>query len=284
MLDRRQVIEPHLTQFGGRNHQPLQHLAVPLLFGQQLQRDVILLVSFLVGRDLVLSRDHQPHCAGYIGCAHTEIARAPAIDLNLKLRAVQAHARLDVEQTRYGAHFFRYLLRQLRRFQKVGSQDQRSHREVHLAPSQCRRDDDLAAQILVLSADLANFAGHLQIGGLAPGNIYQPNVDMVMARQRRLMYVRVHKLDFRNLRYSVGDLHSKLRCAFDRCSLRPVQRYLKLALIVGRNKIATYHRVQRKRQCERCERNRDDDYSMIQRPLENSSVGAIDPTEEAQVF
>src|SRR6185295_10632345 len=49
VLDRRQVVETHLPNLTRRNHQPRQHLAITLLFGQQLKSDVVLLVTLLVG-------------------------------------------------------------------------------------------------------------------------------------------------------------------------------------------------------------------------------------------
>ena len=79
-----------------RDHQPGQHLGVLLLLGQELQRDVVLLVPLLVGRDLVLARDHQAHGVAHVGRAHAEVGGALAVDLHLQLGAVEADAGVDV--------------------------------------------------------------------------------------------------------------------------------------------------------------------------------------------
>src|SRR5206468_8900073 len=59
-LDAGHVVEPHLAHLGGGDHDPRQHLRILLLLGQELHRHRVLLVALLVGRDLVLARDHEP--------------------------------------------------------------------------------------------------------------------------------------------------------------------------------------------------------------------------------
>src|ERR1041384_4693178 len=229
------MVQPHLTDFARGDHQPRKDLAVTLLLGQQLKRDIVLFIAFLVSRDLVFARNHQPYRTRNIGGAHAKVARALAVDPHLKLGTVQADTSFNIQQSWYAAHPLSNLLRKLRGLLKIWTEDQRAHREISFASAESRRNDDLAAKVAILRGDLAYPGGNVEVCGLAVRNIDQTNVDVVVARQT-LVDERVDEIDLGNLLDAIGYLQNLLRRAFDRGAFGPVHRHGELTLIVGTSK------------------------------------------------
>ena len=100
-----------------------------MLLRQQLHRHLVLLVPFLVGGNRILARDHEPDGVRHVSRSHAQIRGALAIDLDLKLRAVEADARIHVQQARDIAGPRRDLLRDLRPLHEIRAEDQRAYRE-----------------------------------------------------------------------------------------------------------------------------------------------------------
>ena len=92
---------------------------------------------FLVGRDLVLARDHQAHRARDVGRPHPEVAGPLAVDPHLELGAVEAQEGLDVEQALDLAQAVgQRACDELGRLLEVGPEDVDPHGEEHLAAAQ----------------------------------------------------------------------------------------------------------------------------------------------------
>ena len=163
VFNRREAVEPHLSHFRRRNHQARKHVAILLLFRQQLNGYRVLLVFFLVSRDLIFTGNHQPDRACNVRGAHAKVGGALAVDLYLKLRIVEAHRRLDVEQPGHLSHSRGELLRELCRLLNIGAKNQSANWKEGLAAAQRRWNDYLAAQVLILASDLANLGGYLEI-------------------------------------------------------------------------------------------------------------------------
>ena len=114
-----QVVESNLSDFCRRDHQPCKHSLVALLFGQQLNRNRVLFVAFLVGRDLILTGYHQSNGGRHVSGAHSQIGSSLTVDLYLELGVVQVEAGLNVEQSGYTPHSVGDFLGQLGRGLKI---------------------------------------------------------------------------------------------------------------------------------------------------------------------
>ena len=92
----RAMLSMRTGPFGRRHRQPADLLRVAPLVLEHPDLDRVLLLPFLVERNLVVAGHRQPQRVADRRHPHAEIGGAPAIDgdVNLRVRHAQAHLRL----------------------------------------------------------------------------------------------------------------------------------------------------------------------------------------------
>jgi hypothetical protein len=181
-LDAGNTVETHLSYFRRWDHQSCQNRGVSLLCGEQLHGHVELLDLFLVGRDLIRARDHQPHGVSHIGNLNAQIGGSLAVNVYLKLRLVQVYFRADISQTLYLSHVVRGLGGELCYAVEIGSQDRGLEGTRILVAADGRREPEFRPQVSVarLSQDLANLIRHIKHREGAFGYVRESDIGVAV--------------------------------------------------------------------------------------------------------